>query len=368
MYTQGEEPHWRLSPRVLAVILSGALGASLLFAWGTAPAPPATIPAATTPLPASVPVSLPAPQKAAPAAAPAAISDAESAATTAFRKRLAALRGQLQSASRPEDTLAVYQYVLDGAGETALGCAISDPDPSIALQAAWRLYGLPSGPDGAARPERFLGFVEGRLGLRPPLRWQIVLTKIALVKSPGLLANELARYATVYPLLKRLGAGDIFALHPEPVRGTFRRSHYFGADVIATADGAFVTVTQGPRTARLRAQDAAGLGMGQSDFCKAYIGNSATVIACYDHDLSGQPFGVACFDTEAGRLRWRESCWGIGGRIGPLCAGGAPTRHGVEIVLGDRSVAVFGEWGLHGCYLQEFDINTGASKVWFSTK
>jgi hypothetical protein len=50
-----------------------------------------------------------------------------------------------------------------------------DPEPTIALQARWRLLADKKAPKLSREPQRFIGYVEGRLATAIPQRWELEL-------------------------------------------------------------------------------------------------------------------------------------------------------------------------------------------------
>jgi hypothetical protein len=283
---------------------------------------------------------------------------------------------RIGSARNSNEAGKLYEALTDALGPRELADLMSHRDNSIALMAAWELYG---NPQRAARftPERFVGFIEGRTGLRIPARWDLELLRQSRgIRGYATLRRLLEENESRYqPFLRRSQTTrqgkvyeDFVIIDPERLKSLYGMS--ISNDMCVKKWQDFVILSKGMATCRIRQELLIKhFGVPRSPEawvyrgCDVYIGASRSYIALHE-DSGGRTFPLICVDSPSGTLEWQADVWAAGAEHVPGLGGRSnmvPT-----IVLGKGTVAVFG--GADGaCYLETFDAANGGAQLRFAT-
>jgi hypothetical protein len=235
-----------------------------------------------------------------------------------------------------------------------------DPYLGTALAASWESNTNTGFTKLNPNPQRFLGFLEGRTRLKVPLEWEVWLITELHRDDQKLIDSSLKRYLPIAPFLKDVD-GSVMDVSPPfsqtPLGiwippGTELKKH-----------GKMITISVGANSVTVREELLDRLRKASSgDLLKAVLGPKHSYIALFSG--SGQAFPLLCLESNSGRVIWEAETWGYGGE-NVKGVGTGITHHEIEIVVGDKKVALFGQgWG---CYLEVFDRDTGANLCRFST-
>jgi hypothetical protein len=276
--------------------------------------------------------------------------------------QLSALRRDLVCAESPADAGKALAALFGPARTNRewLARLQADSDAGMALQAAWEAAKDP-GNGLAPRPQRFLGFLDGRLGLHAPVQWEVDIVARCFGDRQAAMNAALREYLPVAPFLRRLEDGTV-GYHHERRRKT-------GLDLFALPgtvlkeDGDAVIITVGRASTSVP-----GVALRQArkdhpvaDEVDAYLDAERLVIAL--HDVTGIAFPLLCLEARSGKLLWRAEAWGYRGDkiLGPLTG---LWRHDIAIAVTEKFVALFEDG--NGCSLEAFDLRTGRPAFRFS--
>jgi hypothetical protein len=266
-------------------------------------------------------------------------------------------RQYLLGVKNPRDAGKAFSRYFKKLNRQQLQNAKLDSDTSIALHAAWVLH-TASNPLGKPDPHRFLGFVEGRTGLRIPPRWEVAIIEDALQSYPDILFEELDSYWPSCSFMTR--DGRHFSTRP-----TLGRPSAIGlrapADTDLQQDRGRIVITQGNASIKMpKAIFDEIRQRGLADYCCVLIGPEKSYLALYDYLAS--PFSLVCFDTQQGTILWQKQAWGLG----LLKASTGPNGSHLEMVVTADQVTLFGNDITHE-YVEAFDIRNGTPRFRFST-
>jgi hypothetical protein len=237
----------------------------------------------------------------------------------------------------------------------------NETDCTLALTAAWHRYVHPGLPDQPLRPQRFLGFVEGRTGVAVPIRWQLAVIQLWW-RTLEARASEMESYFPICPFLKKdTPYPGMYAVMAETYRDRPPLSRV-APDLDVVEEGPTLVFKQGPQTIRVKSADLNLHGRNGYDvFANRFSGlltHDLAFLARYD-DL-GNPYSLYCFNAPSGQLRWKALCWGEG----PCLTVGGNSYHWVWLAASLERIAVFGDTG--GPYLEVFEKSNGKSLGRFS--
>lgn len=252
----------------------------------------------------------------------------------------AELRVVILSASNSHLVGQAYRRLFAQAGAAAFR---HDADVGIALQANWELHAVPVrrqppperrsawGLD-PSRLQRFLGYLEGRIGTGVPGWWETGLLNADFYPSTHLAcpADKL-RY-------EKTQAGILVP------RGTK-----------VAAAGADLAVTVGTATAAIPR-----FCFAESMRHSVHLDPEMCFVAIYSD--SGYPFVLRRVDLASRAIAWQAEVWAV--RTG--FSSGSEGAHSVELKRNGKQMLVFGAES-HGTYLEAFDVRTGDCDFRFCT-
>jgi hypothetical protein len=128
-------------------------------------------------------------------------------------------------------------------------------------------------------------------------------------------------------------------------------------------DGDRVRITSGSRSLEV---DGAVFGgdvnrLDPRDHCTALLGPDRSFVAL--HSLQPDLYTLYCVDTHSGNVLWQTVVWALNPVFSSQATG--PRFHEVSLTIGEDVVGVFG--AAYGCYVEAFDIRSGANVLRFST-
>ena len=237
--------------------------------------------------------------------------------------------------------------LFSGVSEQDLRRLVADPDSTIAVSGGWHrvLQTVAEGTLGeSARPgnaalNRFLGLVEGRVGVPIPDFWEA-----------GVLS-------TVHQRAER-AEWDDYVYFPTPQRlenGAHERPSDAGDWSLRRADDRWL-VTQGGVKWSLPAHD----GRGPVDHVRVHLRGGNAYVALYAWPPGGHM--VHSVDRSSGRVVWSSEVWADCG----LTAYTGYGWHEVEIRTTSDQLVVFG-LSTHIAYVEVFDRRTGQNLWRFNT-
>ena len=268
--------------------------------------------------------------------------------------RIRMARRDFLTAKNWDEAGRALQKLLVGIDPAKLPGLMNDRDTGIALHAAWELCLNPGQGKLLPRPQRFLGFLEGRTGLTPPLRWEVKVTSLFFLmrRSDHIRPTAaIEEYLPIAPFLHKERGWLLWT--PQELART-ELGEFAPVGTSLKRDGGDVLITQGTATLRLRQEI-----LRRTDYCPpllrccaARLGPQRSFLVLYSDEA--RPFPLICVDSRSGRLLWQAQVWGSGWQ--PFSSG--CTHHELSIEVCDNRVALFGETG--SCYLEAFDLATGA--------
>lgn len=265
---------------------------------------------------------------------------------------------ELSGVVNPENAhraLDARERVFPTASEDGLSKLLVHPHPNVAIRAAWERLergvrtdnpvenqSFEVSPDRSAI-ERFVGFVEGRLNVLPPVWWVEMLIG-SLYRDAG--THEYwVFHRPADPVYHRTEIGllaeDGIELH-EVDRGTavVGNGMDFVIPVAVTSDASRRGITEG----------ISACSDGHSNF-----------VALYSSIPHG--FRVSRIDAQSDEMNWSARVWVNGENV--LFTGNRHCNF-VELMRTDRLLYVFGA-NLHDVYIEAFQIEDGVSEFRFST-
>ena len=284
--------------------------------------------------------------------------------------KVLALKVSLQEAKTSEAAGEALKEIFDRVGRKGLEVLMDDADTTLALQAAWEHYLGPGTKAVTPRPEEFVSFLERRIGLEAPLRWQYSIVSYGFASWPGpdsVRRGAKEKYLPRCDFLRRNGErGDIDYVKQEFAGTDFDFSAPAGTTIRRVNGNVVFQV--GNATLSVRESDFVKLEgwnklQGDGRRCSASIGPERSFIAFCD-DI-GMGLFLACFDSQSGALLWQRTGWATGSDV-PLL-GERIGFHEVMFVQTKSRVNLFGNSNF-GEYVDGFDINNGAHVFHFSTR
>jgi hypothetical protein len=245
----------------------------------------------------------------------------------------------------------VLRSLFNGIDRKKLPSLMQQGDVSIALHAAWHFFVNPGDPSYKARPQRFLGFLQGRTGLAPPLEWEALLVYRSFQSKPMEWEQAaLKEYLSTYP-----GSELVDGMFCFPAKQRHKTQSGFEADKgtrIEKTGDKFVIQWE-KKTLRIDATLLKAPTDRSTRACTVLIGSKRSWVAV-SSSAYGEPFDLMCVELQSGRLLWKSQVlgsgvWGLGT--------GQPS-HDCKFVENGKLIAVFGSSCADG-YTEAFDIETG---------
>ena len=266
---------------------------------------------------------------------------------------LAGLVRAVVDAKTPQDAATASHKLFKGADSKKLERLKQSKEDAVALRAAWREMVLGGTPRTMKHPEvetvkvvarsagaRFLGFVEGRLGITVPKWWEACATDAFRIDDKG----------------DSLFSGD----PPNPYDENKERP-------ILVSPGVSVRVTKEKTMLRcgndeiLLARDLASKYVKEQSHLCVLIESETLFLA--PHHYAGFSFPLACIERSTGSRKWEAKVWGGGIEGG---TSGVWVQYASIIGKEDR-VIVFGYVsGCLCCYVEAFDRKTGRNLFRFA--
>lgn len=263
------------------------------------------------------------------------------------------------------DQIAAYEKFLADASPEELRALTDHEDASIALFARWLLRESDSPTDRLmAHPQRWLGFLEGRTGLTAPDAWAARLSC-----APGVFQSHAA---AVYEPAGLVGT-DTFAYSDDgrkrtvvlpyprmraPLHRTASGIFCEQEREISVTDGTvrFSTPTQSLELPERVLESIWNKNSVSKQFCAFQLEHQRLYAAFYEG--YGHYYPLVCYDRVRRELLWTAEVWALGDAHGPLQFGGYHEDQRVDLVVGPKGVACFGNEG-YCSYVEAFDLRTG---------
>jgi hypothetical protein len=252
---------------------------------------------------------------------------------------------------------------LSKARERTLQAALSQADTSTVLRTAWQQFCLEPFPGSDPQPQRFLGLLEGRTGLVPPIRWELQLVCRALRSRLDLGLAALNDYQPSCPFLKKVNA--VLVQLPEVRHGTELGPEAGPSGPLNLRKaGRQIEVILNKSEVKLPEQVFGQLvaACSSESVCICEANSSELYMALYPKH--GGSFRLIKVDRKTGDLCWQAPVKGLPTSPG---GGGPLLIHEAVITLGPKEVAIFGYHASLNCYLEAFDRDTGARAYRFTT-
>lgn len=250
-------------------------------------------------------------------------------------------------AKSPRETADAYQLLFSHASATELQDLIVDKHVSISLRGAWEhvrrtvkegKLSAPIAPD-TSELHRFLGFVEGRLAVPIPERWE-----------RSLLSAMAHKRDNVY----------FHVLENSPYRRTEARLSAPKSVSVRKNDGGFLLDVD-EQSLRIPADIVKNASRkGPIDAVNTIVDGDRCYVAL--HSDFGLPYQVHCFEIATAKLLWSTEVWAAGGLIMYTGMG----FHWADLVLHDKVLYVFGVSG-DAAYIEGFATMDGNNQFRFST-
>ena len=297
------------------------------------------------------------------------VSRTNTSAAEQLLNRAEACVREVERAQSRNDQIAAYSKFFAIMSHDDLQNLVNHKDISIAAFSRWSLRDVQSsGARLHSHPQRWLGFLEGRIGVPVPDVWAATLSC-----APGPFQSQTAAIFAPAGLVRSQefswgSAGETTVTLPSPSRRTpLHRAScglYLEMDHNVSARGGIVTFQAGEMSLRLPEQAlkyAWHKHSGNNARCTFRFDRDHLFVAFYD--ASGHSYPLLCFDAKTRQLLWSAEVWALQDAQ-PQQWGTAPRDHRVDLVVGPNVVACFGIEG-NTCYAEGFDSTTGHSTFWF---
>jgi hypothetical protein len=222
---------------------------------------------------------------------------------------------------------------------TELGELMHDPSGIVAVRSAWEAEArrIAVGDEAdALRMQRFLGFVEGRVGAAPPVAWERGLLTVT-------------------------SGGSATRFFPTPPKVNATRSRFRVPDDISfeVVDG-FGRIKVADRSTSFPIGVLDELSDSDNPTLAAIVDVDCGVVAAYSD--TGDPLVLVCLESKTGTVKWNAYGWGTGMAI----ATGQGHSHTVELVIANGGVFVF-SIGAFAATIERFDLENGKATFRFCT-
>jgi hypothetical protein len=268
------------------------------------------------------------------------------------------LRAQLAKTDCPREWGRAYREFFSKTDRTVWAALRADDDLGLGLHAAWWLSQAGGPQRDHPRPERFLGFIEGRARASIPLRWEVGLLGRALREHTELHARALEGYLTSAAfVVKKPGTFLILPTKLQRTEAGFLAPQgvlveRVGSRLRIRKEGVDIELAK-PVMKRLPPELVGDTVFAEVAAQRVYVGF---------YNAFGTPFVLVCLDRHSGALLWETKVWSLGRKAG-LISG--PWHQEIEITESANLVWVFGESG--DCFVEAFTVSKGAPMCRFST-
>jgi hypothetical protein len=261
------------------------------------------------------------------------------------------------------DAGAAYASLFQRADRTTMETLARNRQIAISLAAKWELTRAAERPDSMTQLYRFLGYIEGKLDLEIPPRWETRLIYLALEKQPDHLRDVVSRRVKNSSFLRKDGRNVVY-VPIEFVESKILAPLVILEGVALEAREKRVVVKQGMHSFsvdRRLLEERASNERNLKQCTMRGAGERAFIVLA---DAMCSKCVLLCVDSKSGRLVWRNEIWALGTENVSAVLGSV--YHDVEIAISDKHVAVCGS-GREGCYLEVFDIKIGTNQCRFAT-
>jgi hypothetical protein len=260
----------------------------------------------------------------------------------------------------PAPTAKLLNTLFNDADEPKLRRLMDGSDLTIALRAAWLISQYPAVGKLPSRPQRFLGFLEGRTGLHMPLSWEVGLASTRFEKD-GLRTSQsvLQEYQPICPFLQKNESGALEYKEKVPCRTALGLLAPSGTSLARERD-CIVISFEAWKVHLREALFRKFLAQPGAWICSAHLDQKRSVFVVYDE--LAYDFPIFCVDNLTGELLWQRKVWAYceaGGRAGSY-------YNDVAVLSGRGVVAICGNF-CGTCYLEAFDVMTGKPSYCFCT-
>lgn len=252
-----------------------------------------------------------------------------------------------------ERSAAGKEYAQRFHGKTAeeLAAMASSGSTQLALLAKWESLGCRNDAVAPPEPSRFLGYLEGKTGLTPPLLWQYKVTSVAH-KSADFLEKEQAlqtRMLVAGLLRRERDRRPVFVWPGRKESGVGVTVDY---NVEVRRDEDWLVFSQARRSTRIPHQ-ALPIQPFVAENCSVLLSDDYSALAVHN-GRGGGSSKLLCYDARTSKQLWETQTWGS---VHPEIGFGIWLHH-VELVRAGDTLGVFG-CGTCGHYLEAFDLRTG---------
>jgi hypothetical protein len=261
------------------------------------------------------------------------------------------------------------------AAKGSFSSLLADDNTSLALFAAWDAAKQRSGQAEGADWNWFVGFLQGRTGLSPPLRWEIALMSIHYGQFKQWNPNQWAPRRVLEDYLKK---GDVLEKWQDDTIVLKRRrvltkkaGFWVPSDLTAQLNDRDLAITVGEKEQILVAASVLKDAVSNPE-ASGYNHLNATVAAdrafVAFFDEFGERYPLLCIDRNSGKVLWKAEVWALATEQIPARSGS--WAHNLILEFHKKSVVLYGI-GV-GCYVEAFDIETGkplyrfASNAWYA--
>jgi hypothetical protein len=252
------------------------------------------------------------------------------------------------------------------AAKDDLAPLLADDDTSIALYAAWDTAKNRDAGDGSDW-HWFVGFLQGRTGLTPPMRWEIALAGSYHWRPTGAYDKVLEGYLKRTDILTKSGKRIFLREEPRPEK----MAGFFPAPGLVLSregEGDLTITVSGERfvvpAALLKPSRPERFSLDRH--VNALVADRRAFVAV--HEQHGERFPLFCFDLRSGKLIWRADVWAAGAEN--LVARDGPWNHDVFLQSHKGSLVIYGD--CPACYIESLDAVTGkpqfrfCSNAWYA--
>jgi hypothetical protein len=272
-------------------------------------------------------------------------------------------RSAVLSASSSDEAGRAYIRLMEGAGPSDLNELMDDASTAIALHARWKLCKEVDAEDRGYYAHRFLGFIEGRFGMKAPLRFEVSIVSAHECTGEEIARKLISSYIGKCDFLKMVDKKPCYYPIEYEKCKEFRDVRLPKGATIDRKDAGLELRMDGSSII-LAVESVKEIEQEQQvrKRCMFKRGKYQSYVAI--HDQYGSRYLLVSMDPKSGKVLWKTKVWGLGSESVSVKFGSF--HHDVEIVETAKNVAVFGN-GSGGCYVEVFDRKSGAPKCRFST-
>jgi hypothetical protein len=275
-------------------------------------------------------------------------------------KRLAKRVAAFDSARSSREAGLAREELLAAASDDDCRALKSNNNSSVALLAAWKLRLKRSESDVAMHiePQRFLGFLEARIGMRPPTLWARQCARTYFLGHSGTDSDLQHRAIDVFTAdSKRL-------VIQRRERSSVNANFWLQPGMQLVKQKNATQLVKGDVTTPLVDQVMSVITDRDSVFNQLSASFDDDVAAVAIHNDAGHGYKLFVLDRKSGGVKWSQNVYGFGTE-NRRKRGAAWPQHYIEIVVSNQSVLIFG-YGTH-LYIEGFDKALGVPKIRFTT-